>query len=311
MASRTFPELTTFPLLRRGKVRDVYDLGDHLLLVATDRLSAFDVVLPSPVPGKGVLLTQLSTFWFERTADIVPNHLADLPLAELRLPMTEQAHIAPRAVVARMAERIDVECVIRGYLAGSAWAEYRASGAVAGRRLPKGLALGSRLPEPLFTPAIKFDDGHDRNVSVRELQDIHGTELVAELEQLSLALYRSAAEHALNGGIILADTKLEFGRIDGEIHLIDEAFTPDSSRFWDAEEFVSGQDPPSFDKQFVRDWLRSTGWDGSPPGPALPREVVDGTLARYHLAFERLTGITLRAWLTARGLRSAESEWVR
>ena len=279
------------PLLRRGKVRDVYDLGDHLLMVATDRLSAFDVVLPTPIPGKGAALTRLSRFWFERLRPLQPNHLVTTDLAEVpRLSASERACLSGRAMLVRRAERIDVECVVRGYLAGSAWTEYRTTGRVIGHAAPEGLTAGAALPTPLFTPAIKHDDGHDANVTVDELRARIGSELVERLEEASLTLYAQAAVYARSRGIVIADTKFEFGWIGGELTLIDEALTPDSSRFWDADALRSGTEPPSFDKQFVRDWLEESGWDKTPPGPELPPEVVAGAQRRYAEAVRRLTG---------------------
>jgi phosphoribosylaminoimidazole-succinocarboxamide synthase len=286
------PGLTLF---RRGKVRDTYLLDDALLMVASDRISAFDVVLPTPIPGKGAILTKLSVFWFGLTEMLVPNHLisaatfADFP-PELA---SFESKIAGRAMIVRRAERIDVECVVRGYLAGSAWSEYLKTGTVAGEKMPEGLRQADRLPRPIFTPAIKNDAGHDLNTSIAALRDLVGSELAERLESTSLALYEFAAAHAAHRGILLADTKFEFGWIDGELRLIDEILTPDSSRFWDAAGYEPGHDQPSFDKQFVRDWLAQSGWNKEPPGPELPPDVVAGTLARYQEAYERLTGSPL------------------
>jgi phosphoribosylaminoimidazole-succinocarboxamide synthase len=292
----TFVEtaIPDLPLLRRGKVRDTYDLGDRLLMVASDRISAYDVVLPTAIPGKGVILTQLSRFWFERTAGIVPNHLVtasidDFPSHLLR----HRRALEGRTMIVRKAERIDIECVVRGYLAGSGWAEYRATGGVAGEQLPAGLLQAERLLEPIFTPAIKNDSGHDENISIGRLRDLVGDELALRLEEASQAIYQFAADHASKRGVIVADTKFEFGWIDGELHLIDEVLTPDSSRFWDAASYRPGRDQPSFDKQFVRDWLAQCGWNKEPPAPELPNEVVAGTSRRYREAYERLTGETL------------------
>jgi phosphoribosylaminoimidazole-succinocarboxamide synthase len=279
------------PLFRRGKVRDTYDLGPTLLMVATDRISAFDVVLPTPIPGKGVILTQLSRFWFEQTSGLVPNHVVtadfnDFP-AEVR---SSGGQLLGRAMIVQKAERIDVECVVRGYLAGSAWSEYRAAGTVAGETLPTGLRQGDRLPAPAFTPAAKSDDGHDVNLTRDDLEAIVGAPLARRLEEASRDLYGAASTLAEHRGIVLADTKFEFGFVDGELTLIDELLTPDSSRFWDATGYAPGQEQPSFDKQFVRDWLIATGWDKRPPAPELPPEVVAGTVARYEEAYARLTG---------------------
>ena len=289
-------QLDGLPLYRRGKVRDTYDLGDALLMVATDRISAFDVVLPTPIPGKGVVLTQLSRFWFGQTSGLVPNHLIaadvnDFP-PELR---GYGAQLVGRAMLVRKAERIDVECVVRGYLAGSAWAEYRGAGSVAGEALPAGLRQGERLPAPLFTPAVKHDDGHDVTISAAALVDMVGAELARRLEEVSRDLYDVAGELASRRGIILADTKFEFGFVDGELVVIDELVTPDSSRMWDATKYEPGRDQPSFDKQFVRDWLERSGWDKQPPAPELPAEVVAGTAARYAEAYRRLTESALPA----------------
>jgi phosphoribosylaminoimidazole-succinocarboxamide synthase len=286
--------LTGLALFRRGKVRDTYCLGDDLLMVASDRISAFDVILPTPIPNKGVVLTQLSRFWFDLTRGIAPNHLITATstgfppeLAELR------TLLAGRAMLVRQAERIDVECVVRGYLSGTAWLEYRQVESVGGEAMPAGLRHADRFPRPIFTPAIKNDSGHDQNISVAQLRDAVGSDLAGRLETTSLALYEFAAAHALRRGVILADTKFEFGWIDGELCLIDELLTPDSSRFWDAASYEPGRDQPSFDKQFVRNWLIATGWNKEPPAPALPPDVVAGTVARYLEAYERLTGSPL------------------
>jgi phosphoribosylaminoimidazole-succinocarboxamide synthase len=282
------------PLFRRGKVRDTFRVshpdGDRLLLVASDRLSAFDVVLPTPIPGKGILLTQLSAFWFNTTRHIVPNHLLSTDVADF--PPAAQAmadQLAGRTMLTRLAERIDIECVVRGYLAGTGWADYRRTGAVCGHALPPGLRESERLPEPLFTPAGKNDTGHDENISVAEMERRVGVDLTRRLADLSRQLYDFAAAHALARGIIIADTKFEFGLLDGAVILIDEALTPDSSRFWEADQYAPGRAQPSLDKQFVRDWLNASGWNKEPPGPELPPDVVEGTLARYRSAVERLT----------------------
>ncbi|HKV83630.1 MAG TPA: phosphoribosylaminoimidazolesuccinocarboxamide synthase [Ktedonobacterales bacterium] len=283
---------TNLPLPRfgGGKVRDTYDLGDRLLMVTTDRLSAFDVVLPNGIPGKGEVLTRLSAFWFERTRDIVENHLlsvatADLP--EAARPYAEE--LAGRFMLVRKAKRLDFECVARGYLAGSAWQEYRESGSVCGRRLPGGLRQADELPEPIFTPATKAESGHDINISVEDLKNTVGEELGRALEAVTLAVYQAAAAYARDCGIIIADTKMEFGLLDGRLLLIDELLTPDSSRFWALGEYAPGGSPPSFDKQYVRDWLERSGWNKTAPGPTLPDEVVAGTAARYREALAWLT----------------------
>lgn len=281
--------LNAYPLFRRGKVRDVYDLGDELLLVATDRLSAFDVVLPTPIPGKGVLLTQISRWWFDRLHDLVPNHLADQSLADLDLSTDERAWLEGRAMRARKAERIDVECVVRGALAGSGWKEYRQHGTLAEEPLPERLQLGSSLPAPVFTPAIKNDSGHDENISVGRLRTEIGEDLAGRLEATSLALYNAAAAIAARAGFVLADTKFEFGYIDGRLALIDELLTPDSSRYWEASSLVPGQEPPSFDKQIIRDWLETTSWNKQAPGPEIPADIVAKATKRYQAVLDRLT----------------------
>jgi len=291
LQSMSMPQLELF---RRGKVRDTYVLGDALLMIATDRLSAFDVVLPTPIPRKGIVLTQLSQFWFDLTRSTVPNHLITTDIEvfpeEIR---SVSDNLSGRSMLVRRAERIDIECVVRGYLAGSAWAEYRATGRVAGETLIADLEHADVLPSPVFTPAVKTDNGHDVNISVSELRDRAGADLANSLENASLRLYQFAADFAARRGIIIADTKFEFGFIGGELTLIDEVLTPDSSRFWDAALYTPGHEQASFDKQYVRDWLTSTGWDKSPPGPDLPPEVVAGTAARYHEAYKRITGSPL------------------
>ena len=281
-------------LFRRGKVRDTFRVphpdGDRLLMVASDRLSAFDVIMPTPIPGKGVLLTQLAAFWFRLTRHIVPNHLLSTEVADFPPEAQAQAErLAGRSMLVRMAERIDVECVVRGYLAGSGWADYRRTGAICGHALPPGLRESERLPEPLFTPASKSDAGHDENITVAEMERRLGAGLTRRLADLSRRLYEFAAAHALARGIIIADTKFEFGLLGGEVILIDEALTPDSSRFWEADQYAPGRPQPSLDKQFVRDWLTASGWNKEPPAPPLPPEIVAGTLARYRSAYERLT----------------------
>ena len=300
---------TDFPgLLHRGKVRDTYDLGGGLLLmVCTDRISAFDVVLPDPIPSKGWVLARMSRFWFHRTAGIVPNHLiglADEPQVRERyghLPLLRglPPEVARQAMVVRRARRVDVECIVRGYLAGSAWAEYRAQGTIFGLPAPRGLLEASPLPEPLFTPTTKAETGHDQNMSAQELVELVGEETARRLKELSLAVYRYAHAYARERGIILADTKMEFGWIDGRLTLIDELLTPDSSRFWDAAGWEPGKSPPNYDKQFVRDWLSASGWDREPPAPGLPEEVVRRTTERYLEAYRRLTGEALETSMGA------------
>ena len=277
-------------LLHRGKVRETYAVGDaRLLLVATDRLSAFDVVFDQPIPDKGRLLTALSAFWFERLAPLGPTHFISTDVADLP-EAARTPELVGRVTLARRAQRIDAECVVRGYLAGSGWAEYRVGGEVGGHRLPPGLREADRLPEPIFTPSTKAEVGHDENITRQRLAEMVGAELARELEERSLALYRAGAERAAAVGLILADTKFEFGWIDGEVALIDELLTPDSSRFWDADLYAPGSSPPSFDKQYVRDFVSASGWNREPPAPRLPDEVIAGTRERYVTAYERLTG---------------------
>ncbi len=280
-------------LLFRGKVRDIYDLGDTLLIVATDRISAFDVILPTPILDKGKVLTQLSVFWFRRTAPLVRNHLLTTDLADYPRALADQSDIlAGRSMLVRKAKRIDVECVVRGYLAGSAWTEYQRSQTVCGQRLPAGLLQSERLPEPIFTPATKAATGHDQNISIGHMRAVVGDELTNQIVAASLKVYRAAQEYAASRGLILADTKMEFGVLDGQLILIDELLTPDSSRYWDGELYDVGRPQPSYDKQYVRDWLELSGWDKVGPPPALPPEVVARTSHKYVEALRRLTGTT-------------------
>jgi phosphoribosylaminoimidazole-succinocarboxamide synthase len=280
--------LARYPLLRRGKVRDVFDLGDNLLLVATDRISAFDVVLPSLLPGKGVVLTEISRFWFDLISTIVSTQSTGLGLDRLDLQPDEFEQLTGRSVVVRRAERIDIECVIRAYLAGSAWLEYQRTGSVAGNSLPAGLKRGDPLPATLFTPAIKNDSGHDENVSVERLRDLVGDDLATKLEMTSRRIFAKGAEVAANAGFLLADTKFEFGWIDGELSVIDEVLTPDSSRYWDSGDVVPGEEPAAYDKQPVRDWLEASGWNKEAPGPELPGDIIEQTLDRYRSVALRL-----------------------
>ena len=284
--------LPDLELRGRGKVRDIYGVGDRLLIVATDRLSAFDHVLPNGIPGKGALLTQLSCFWFERTETIVPNHLLLHSPADYPEPLPQHASVLRwRSMLVRSLQMFPVECVARGYLAGSGWVEYQRDRTVSGVPLPPGLELGSRLPEPIFTPATKATDGHDENISYETMVDLIGADDARRLRELTLELYGFACHHAESAGILLADTKFEFGRDDGgSIVLGDEVLTPDSSRFWPADDYRPGRPQPSFDKQFVRDYLERIGWDKSPPIPELPEEIVAGTADRYREIFRRLTG---------------------
>jgi len=283
-------------LYARGKVRDTYDLGDRLLMVATDRISAFDVVLPNGIPDKGAVLTQLSAFWFEQTASVVPSHfirLADGTPAD-GLPFELPPEFIGRSMIVRKARRVDIECVVRGYLSGSGWAEYRESQSVCGIRLPPGLRESDELPEPVFTPSTKAASGHDINVSYEQVIEMVGPKAASVLRLRSLALYKYAAQYARQRGIIIADTKFEFGwvEVDGqeELIVIDEVLTPDSSRFWPADGYQPGGPQPSFDKQPVRDWLTASGWNKQPPAPVLPPEVVVSTSERYREAYRRLTG---------------------
>ena len=284
---------TTLPnRLYQGKVRDTYDLGEGLLLmVATDRISAFDVVLPTGIPEKGAVLCQISEFWFNKTAHIIPNHFVSLATDRSDLDLSHE--IARRAMVVKRAERIDVECIVRGFITGSAWSEYRRSGTVAGQPMPEGLRDGDMFPEPLFTPSTKAEEGHDENITVAQMEDLVGNELTERLSQASIDVYATARDYAKEKGIIIADTKFEFGIIDGEISLIDEVLTPDSSRFWDMDGYAPGKSQPSYDKQFVRDWLDDAGWDHEPPAPELPGDVVASTAERYLEAYRMLTGNTL------------------
>lgn len=277
-----------FPLFRRGKVRDVFDLGDRLLIVATDRISAFDVVLPVPIPGKGQLLTQISEFWFARTAHVVPNHRTGDAIDRLPLSVGQRALLEGRSSIVRRAERIDIECVVRANLAGSGWKEYAARGTLAGESLPNGLRRGDALPAPRFTPAIKNDLGHDQNISHTELVQRVGADLAGQLERLSLDLFTYARPIAAEAGFLLADTKFEFGFIDGELTVIDEILTPDSSRYWDAGAHEPDVEPPSFDKQPVRDWLEASGWNKEAPGPELPAHIIASTRERYGEVARRL-----------------------
>ncbi|MBI2926212.1 MAG: phosphoribosylaminoimidazolesuccinocarboxamide synthase [Verrucomicrobia bacterium] len=284
-------ELPGVNKLRSGKVRDIFDLGDALLFVASDRISAFDVVMPNGIPRKGEVLTQISHFWFDQTEQLVANHRlahADDPLPPALQPFAAQ--LARRSMIVKKAKPLAIECVVRGYLAGSGWKEYRAQQTVCGIKLPPGLVESSELPEPIFTPATKAETGHDENISFDHAAKLVGASIVEQARDLSLQIYRSAREYARQRGIIIADTKFEFGLHDGRLILIDEVLTPDSSRFWPADQYQPGRSQPSFDKQFVRDYLESLTWDKTPPGPTLPPEVVAKTTAKYVEAYERLTG---------------------
>ena len=289
----TTTHLEGLPLIHRGKVRETYEVDErHLLLVATDRLSAFDVVFDQPIPDKGAVLTRLSTWWFAELGHLGRSHFVSADAAEM--PEAARApELAERSMLVRRATRVDAECVVRGYLAGSGWSEYQRTGAVCGHPLPDGLREADRLPEPIFTPSTKAEVGHDENITRDQLADLVGPGLALQLEERSLALYAEGARRAEAVGLILADTKFEFGFIDGELAVIDEVLTPDSSRFWDAARYEPGSSPPSFDKQFVRDFVAATDWNKEPPAPVLPDDVIAGTRERYVAAYERLTS---RPW---------------
>ena len=290
-------------ILHRGKVRDTYDLGDgYLLMIATDRISAFDVVLPTAIPERGLVLSRMSAYWFQETAHLVSNHLVAMAnqldslnkLKDNPLLADLDPGIAHRGMVVKQANRIDIECVVRGYITGSAWAEYKVSGTVGGRPMPAGLREGDSFPEPLFTPTTKAEEGHDMPMTPENVKDAVGAEMAQRLEDVSIQLYRFAHGHALPKGIIIADTKMEFGLLGDDLILIDELLTPDSSRFWDAALYEPGKPQPNFDKQYVRDWLTESGWDREPPAPELPPEVVSRTRTRYVEAYELITG---QKWL--------------
>jgi len=294
VSPQSFLDLPDIKKLRSGKVREVFDLGETLLFVATDRLSAFDVILPDPIPHKGAVLNQLSAFWFKRFSK-VKNHFVTANFDEF--PKELQAfrpQLAGRSMIVRKTKPLPVECVVRGYLAGSGWKEYQESQSVCGIKLPAGLKLASQLPEPIFTPATKSDTGHDLNIDMNECRQILGNEMAERVCDLSLQIYAAGRDHAAQCGIIVADTKFEFGTVDGQLLLIDECLTPDSSRFWPKGQYIVGQSPPSFDKQFVRDYLETLDWNKTPPAPSLPQDVITKTSAKYVEAFERLTGGKLR-----------------
>jgi len=285
-----------------GKVREMYGFGDRLLMVASDRMSAFDVVLPTPVPDKGRVLTGLSHFWFGRTEGIIPNHLITTDLSAYPPEAQGAPDLAGRSMLVKRLTMMPIECVVRGYLVGSGWKDYRATGTVCGHSLPPGMVEAQKLPKPLFTPSTKATDGHDQNIDRAAGVLLVGEERFDRLAEASIQLYETAAEYALERGIIIADTKFEFGADEaGRLVLGDEALTPDSSRFWPADEYATGGSPPSYDKQYVRDWLETLDWDKAPPGPQIPEDVVAGTRARYVEAYERLTGGSFDAYLAAAG----------
>ncbi len=282
---------TSLPNLpvRRGKVRDIYDLGDQLLLVSTDRISAFDWVLPTGIPQKGCILTQIAAFWFDLLGE--PNHVISTDVDEMDLPAeVDRRPLAGRSTLCRKTRVVPIECVVRGYLSGSGWKEYQQTSTVCGIELPDGLMESARLPEPIFTPATKAQTGHDENISFERMVEIVGREIAEELRRRSMEVFQRGTEYARERGIIIADTKFEFGQVDGELILIDEVLTPDSSRFWPADQYQPGRSQPSFDKQFVRDWLSATDWDRNSPPPALPEEIVARTREKYVEAYQRLTG---------------------
>ena len=286
-----------------GKVREMYGFGDRLLMVASDRISAFDVVLPTPIPDKGRVLTGLSKFWFGRTEEIVPNHLITTDLGAYPAEAQGAPDLAGRSMLVNRLTMMPIECVVRGYLVGSGWKDYQRTGTVCGHSLPEGMVEAQKLPKPIFTPSTKATDGHDQNIDRDAGVLLVGEERFDRLAALSIQIYETAAEYALERGIIIADTKFEFGEDEtGRIVLGDEALTPDSSRFWPADEYATGGSPPSYDKQYVRDWLETLEWDKTPPGPAIPDEVVAGTRARYVEAYERLTGGSFDAYMEASGV---------
>jgi phosphoribosylaminoimidazole-succinocarboxamide synthase len=277
--------------IKSGKVREIFDLGDAFLLVASDRISAFDVIMPNGIPRKGEVLTQISHFWFERFASLVPNHLlasANDPLPANLQPYSEK--LTRRCMIVKKAQPLAIECIVRGYLSGSGWKEYKKSQTVCGIQLPAGLTESAELPEPIFTPSTKAEEGHDENISFERAQEIVGADIATQARDLSLKIYKAGRDYARERGIIIADTKFEFGLFEGKLILIDEVLTPDSSRFWPADEYEPGKGQPSFDKQFVRDYLETLDWDKNPPGPTLPGDVVSKTSAKYLDAYERLTG---------------------
>ncbi len=289
-APQSIIEIPGLKKLRSGKVREVFDLGETLLFVVTDRLSAFDVVLPDPIPHKGAVLNQISAFWFRRFDDI-KNHLITSNFEKFPKELQSfREQLAGRSMIVKKTKPLAVECVVRGYLAGSGWKEYQESQSVCGIKLPAGLKLASQLPEPIFTPSTKAEQGHDENIDMERCAQILGNEIANRVKTLSLEIYAHGRDHAAQKGIIVADTKFEFGTIDGELFLIDECLTPDSSRFWPKDQYAVGQSPPSFDKQFVRDYLETLDWDKTPPAPRLPKDVIEKTSAKYLEAFRCLTG---------------------
>ncbi|PKO25745.1 MAG: phosphoribosylaminoimidazolesuccinocarboxamide synthase [Betaproteobacteria bacterium HGW-Betaproteobacteria-8] len=290
--------IPSLKLINQGKVRDIYDVdANTMLLVATDRLSAFDVVLPTPIKDKGAILTQIANFWFEKLGHIVPNHLTGIAPQSLVQDTAEKAQLGKRAIVVKKLKPLPIEAIVRGYLAGSGWKEYKAGGTVCGIPLPAGMQEAAQLPEPIFTPSSKAEVGdHDINITQQQAANLLGEELARKVADVSIRLYKEAAQYALTKGIIIADTKFEFGLDDaGQLYLIDEVLTPDSSRFWPADQYVVGKNPPSYDKQYVRDWLEASGWNKTPPGPELPADVAARTSEKYREAFQKLTGSAFSA----------------
>lgn len=292
----TQSSIKSLPLLHQGKVRDIYDIdANTMLLIATDRLSAFDVILPTPIANKGAILTEIANFWFEKLKHVVPNHLTGINPDSVVTDPAEKAQLGKRALVVKKLKPLPIEAIVRGYLAGSGWKEYKQTGTVCGIALPAGLQEASQLPEPIFTPSSKADVGdHDENITLEKCAQLLGKDMAEQVAKVSVQLYQEAAAYALTRGIIIADTKFEFGLdANGVLHVIDEVLTPDSSRFWPAESYIVGKNPPSFDKQFVRDWLEASGWNKVAPGPELPADVAAKTSEKYHEAFEKLTGKAL------------------
>lgn len=292
----TQSSIKSLPLLHQGKVRDIYDIdANTMLLIATDRLSAFDVILPTPIANKGAILTEIANFWFEKLKHVVPNHLTGINPDSVVTDPAEKAQLGKRALVVKKLKPLPIEAIVRGYLVGSGWKEYKQAGTVCGITLPAGLQEASQLPEPIFTPSSKADVGdHDENITLEKCAQLLGKELAEQVARVSIQLYKEAAAYALTCGIIIADTKFEFGLdANGVLHVIDEVLTPDSSRFWPAESYVVGKNPPSFDKQYVRDWLEASGWNKVAPGPELPADVAAKTSEKYHEAFAKLTGKAL------------------
>ncbi|MBT3182277.1 MAG: phosphoribosylaminoimidazolesuccinocarboxamide synthase [Deltaproteobacteria bacterium] len=277
-------------LKARGKVRDIYDLGDELLIITTDRISAFDVILPNPIPGKGEVLTQMAKFWFKRSENLIPNHLSGTSIFDVISDQTMASELESRSMIVKKANALPVEAIVRGYLSGSGWKEYQRSESVCSIKLPSGLIESSKLPETIFTPSTKAEIGeHDENISFDRMVDLVGKDISERVKSISVKIYNESASYALDKGIIIADTKFEFGILNNELIIIDEMLTPDSSRFWPKDGYEAGRSQPSFDKQFVRDWLSSTGWDKNPPAPELPRDIAEKTAEKYREALQRLT----------------------